>query len=479
MSTLFEETLNLSEFPSASFADWQTAAEATLKGKPLDRLTSRTPDGLNVEPIYQADNASFLPGAANDPGQFPYIRGAKATAAWETIENGEPALPAGGVRVEAAQVHENGGTAVQEVAFAWAEGLKALRELTSQGEAIDAAAGKIRFTFAAGGEFFVIMAKLRAARYGWARIVTACGGSAEAARMVAHARTAGWELSALDVHTNILRSTTAAYAAVLGGCDSLSVLPFDQVVREPDVLSRRLAVNTQRILREECLGEAVADPAGGSWFVESLTKEIAVAAWTEFQKGESPDVTSSAQTQHGEISRRRRVMVGVNQYANPTEKPLASTAKPVTARLGGVFEPLRSASWSYAERSGSAPKIFLLTMGSLKQHKARADFSRGFLEPGGFEVVYPEGFSSVAEAVAAAKSSGALAAVLCSTDDNYLELVPDVLGQMDGAMPVILAGYPAEHIEAFQNAGIADFIHLKADCGKFLAAWQQKLGVVS
>jgi methylmalonyl-CoA mutase len=283
----------------------------------------------------------------------------------------------------------------------------------------------------------------------------------------------------LDPHTNILRSTTAGYAAVLGGCDSLTVTPFDQVLREPDDFSRRIAVNTQHILREECLGEAVADPAGGSWFVENLTKEIAVNAWTEFQKTEAPDASSTANQQRGEMSKRRRIMVGVNQYANPTEKPLTSTKDTSESRLAGEFEALRSASWSYAQRTGSLPKIFLLTMGPLKQHKARADFSRGFLEPGGFEVIYPAGFATVAEAVTAAKSSRALAAVLCSTDETYPELVPSVLGELRGSLPLILAGHPTEHIEAFKAAGVADFIHLKADCGKFLAAWQQKLGVIS
>lgn len=479
MSALFEEKLNLSEFPAATYAEWQAAAEATLKGKPLNKLTTQTTDGLKVEPIYQADNAHLLPGAKNHPGQFPFIRGAKSSADWETVQDGEPELPEAGVRVNAAQVHEDGGTAVQEVTSAWVGGLKALRELESKGESIDAAAAKLRFTFAAGGEFFVVIAKLRAARYGWARIVTACGGSPEAARMVIHARTTAWEQSALDPHTNMLRSTAGAYAAVLGGCDSLTVAPFDEVFREPDKFSRRIALNTQHILREECLGDEVADPAGGSWFVENLTKDIADQAWREFQSAQAPEVAASASAQRAELSKRRRVMVGVNQYANPTEKPLASTKSTDASRLVVLFEALRAASWAYAEHTGATPKIFLMAMGSLKQHKARADFSRGFLEPGGFEVIYPASFVGAAEAASAAKASGALAAVLCSTDETYPELVPAVLAELQGSMPLILAGYPTEHVESFKAAGVADFIHLQADCGKFLAEWQKKLGVSS
>lgn len=477
MSTLFADKLDLSEFADASLAEWKVAAEAALKGKPLDKLTSRTPDGLAVEPIYQKHNAACLKGAENDPGVFPYIRSAKTNADWQTVQDGEPELPAGGVRIDASRVHEEGGTAVQEVAFAWARGLEALKDLESRGDDIDAAAGKIRFTLAAGGEFFVILAKLRAARYGWARIVTACSGSEAAARMVIHAVTARWEQSSLDAYNNMLRSTAAAYAAVLGGCDSLGVSPFDDIFRDPDDFSRRIALNTQRILREECYAADVFDPAGGSWFVETLTKEIAEAAWSEFQKGAKADAVASATVQRDTLSKRRRVMVGVNQYANATEKPLAAEGKRTAARLADGFEKLRSDAWGYAQKHGGAPKIFLLTMGPLKQHKARADFVRGFLEPGGFEVVYPSGFSSASEAVKAAVDSGALAAVLCSTDETYADLVPSVIAEMKSAMPVILAGYPPDHVEAFKAAGVADFIHIKADCGAFLSAWQKKLGV--
>lgn len=483
MTNLFAEKLDLAEFPAASLADWQAAAVETLKGKPLDKLTSRTPDGLVVEPIYQSDNHTALPGAKNDPGIFPYVRGARVGADWEAIE-GEPALPEGGRLVAAYEVHEAGGTAVQEVAWAWAEGLRLLRGLVESGEGIDSAAARLVFSFGAGGEFFVTIAKLRAARFGWARIVTAAGGSENAARMRIHARTSQWQQSALDPYTNILRSTASAYAAVLGGCDSLTVSPFDDIFREPDEISRRLALNTQRILREECHAAAVADPAGGSWFVENMTRETAEAAWKEFQTSESgssaPDcLAKSASAQRDTISKRRRVMVGVNQYANPTEKPLPSTKDTTAARLSRDFEQLRSTARAYADKNGGPPKIFLLTMGSLKQHKARADFIRGFFEPGGFDVIYPSGFKTAEDAVAAAKASGALAAVLCSTDETYPELVPAITAAAGSALPVILAGFPAEQVEAFKAAGVADFIHIKADCGAFLAAWQNKLGVAS
>jgi methylmalonyl-CoA mutase len=276
MAVLFEDKLDLSEFPSSSLADWRAAAEATLKGKPLADLTTKTRDGLSVEPIYTEENSELLFGGAASPGVFPFLRGGRASADWITIEEGEPPLPEGGVRVDASSRTAEGASA--EVALAWTKGLEVLRDLQAQGLSIDEAAGKIRFTFAASGEFFVTIAKFRAARHGWARIVSAAGGSADAARMVIHAVTTSHPAEGEDPHTNILRYTVSACAAVLGGCDSLTVLPFDGGKAE---FSRRLAVNTQRILREECLLAGVADAGGGSWFVESLTNEIAKDAWAQ------------------------------------------------------------------------------------------------------------------------------------------------------------------------------------------------------
>jgi len=281
MSDLFSEKLDLSEFPAASFDDWRSAAEAALKGASLGALTSHTQDGMTVEPIYLPENAIPLPGANRDPGVFPYVRGSWTLADWEIAQGGPGGLSPGGVRIDAAHVHAEGGSAADEVALAWREGLRALRALQAKGGTVDEAAAKIGFTLAAEGELFVLLAKLRAARYGWARLVTACGGSPDAARMDIHARGLRRERPGEESHTNIVRSTVSACAAVLGGCDSLAILPFEERGGEAGEPARRLALNTQRILREECHFADVADAAGGSWLVESLTRQIAEAAWKQ------------------------------------------------------------------------------------------------------------------------------------------------------------------------------------------------------
>lgn len=256
MGNLFEDKLDLADFPAASLAEWRAAAEVALKGKPLDSLNSKTTDGLVVEPIYTAENFAILPGAEADPGFFPYLRGGKASADWTTVEHGEPSLPEGGVRIDASS--QAGAGAATEVAFAWIHGLEALRSLQAAGRSIDEAAQKIRFSFAASGEFFVLTAKLRAARHGWARVVTALGGSPASARMMIHAVTVPSECEGEEPHANILRYTVAACAAVLGGCDSLTVLPFDGGKAE---FSRRLALTRSAFCaRSVCWPEWLMPP---------------------------------------------------------------------------------------------------------------------------------------------------------------------------------------------------------------------------
>lgn len=353
MSRLFEERLDLSEFPPSSLADWRAAAEASLKGKPLSGLESRTPDGLAVEPIYTVENSAALPGADADPGAFPYLRGGRATAGWATIEEGEPPLPDGGMRIDATA--QSGGAA-EEVSFAWTQGIAALRAMQADGVSLSEAAGRIRFTFSASGEFFVVMAKLRAARHGWARIVSALGGTPESARMVIHAVTTPAPREGEEPHTNVLRYTVGACAAALGGCDSLTVLPFDG---GQGALSRRLAVNTQRILREECLLAGVADAAGGSWFVESLTRQIADAAW-EKSRGTLGDVydTPAPAPHGGAAGTAAPAETMENIPVKPVYRPSDITTCPQSGFTAGLVPFLR----------GPYPTMYVVRPWTIRQY---------------------------------------------------------------------------------------------------------------
>ncbi len=536
------------------------AAFAAKSGLPLASLRG----GLNADPL-----GEWLIDGSLAADLTTVLHGLASLVSW--TRSHAPGLRAVAVRPQL--VHDAGGTPVQEMAHALACGTEYLRELTARGVSVEDAALSIRFVFSCGTDFFGEIAKLRAVRACWARVVTAAGGSPAAAAMVQHVRTSLWAQSRVDPHNNILRATIAAFAAGLAGCASQHVAPFDEVVRRSSPAARRLALNTQTILLEECHALRVADPAGGAWAVEDLTREMAEKAWSAFQNIEASgglgamirtgawqkEIETAAVRRLGSVARRRQTVTGVNKYADPTEQPLPSggdeeaaallrrraaelggarveaesddatgiigaladvTEKPPqevlpalihAARLGATlgeltralhgarhrsdpivrlpvrrageqFEGLREAVWSTVARGQRRPSVFLLNMGPLRQHKARADFARGFLEPGGFEVVYPAGFETVPAAVEAAMNSGAAAAVLCSTDETYPELVPAILAEFTarGAkLPVLLAGYPEESVERFRQLGVADFIHLRADCHAVLEKLQNETGIES
>ncbi len=469
----------LSEFAPASYEAWRKEAEASIKGAPFDKkLISKTYEGIDLQPIYRAEDTADIAHTASLPGFPPYVRGANASghrkngweicqeilfanprdfnsAAWADLNRGLTALNivvdqatrngvdpdnaapgevgVGGISIAtvkdledavkgvdlekvslfvrtgasalpfaamlAALVskqkkslaklkgciemdplgvlshegslpqslegayremhlltswaitaapqlqticihgrawHEAGGSAVQEIAYVIATGAEYLREMKARGLSVDDVAPRIRFSLSLGAQFFNEIAKLRAARLLWSRIVSALGGGAEAQKMTLHVRTSLWNKSVLDPFVNMLRTTSEAFSGVLGGCDSMHVGPFDEVARQPDDFSRRIARNTQIILKDECKLDQVIDPVGGSWFVEWLTDQIARKSWAEFQEVEKlggmfsameagyPQgaVAKTAEARRTSLSTRRDVMVGVNQYANTTEKPL-------------------------------------------------------------------------------------------------------------------------------------------------------------
>ncbi len=460
--------------------------------------------------------------------------------------------------------HDGGASTTQELAFALATAVDYIRALQNRGLDIDTIAPRIRFALSIGSNFFMEIARLRAARLLWAKIVMAFGGNAESQKMHIHARTSAWNQTVYDPHVNLLRTTTEAFSSVVGGCDSLHVSPFDELLGAPDEFSRRIARNTHIILREESHLNRTVDPAGGSWYVETLTDAVARQTWDLFQAVEKQggmaqalaagqpqrQVAETAAARAANIAKRKDVFVGTNMYPNIKETRLAATpvnsaalkaeratvlsavrasadiaarqaalgqlgstasvaaaiaAAAAGATLGEIaralrgsaqpgptinaicaqrgarpFEQLREAAEAYTARTGQRPQVFLATMGPLTQHKARADFATAFLGVGGFETIYPAGFDSPAAAAAAALASGAKAVVICSTDATYPDIVPTLVQALKQAQPdlsILLAGYPAEHVEAFKAAGIADFIHLNANCQALLSNLQKNMGV--
>ncbi len=292
---------------------------------------------LGSDPLGQLASAGQLPCSLSRA----YDEMAELTA-WAQIN--APKLDT--IVVDGSATHNGGGNAVQELAFALATGVEYLSAMQARGIDIDTTASHMRFVFALGGNFFMEVAKLRAARLLWSQIVAAFGGSDEAQKMTIHAQTARWNKTAIDPYVNMLRVTTEAFAGAVGGVGSMAVAPFDDVVRPADEFARRIARNTQLVLQSETNVGRVIDPAGGSWYVEQLTDQLARDAWSLFQDIEgqggmlaaleagSPQaqIAETAAKRTANLETRRDVLVGANMYPNLTEIPLEVVGTDAEAR---------------------------------------------------------------------------------------------------------------------------------------------------
>jgi methylmalonyl-CoA mutase len=562
MTTSPESGETLPHSKSATYADWRSAVELELKGVPIEKkLVTRTPEGIDVLPLYRREDAPVA-CPASVPGEAPYLRGTRSSdqqkVRWEArtqptvydfsplpslamtiasagrdaaavlpadpigslLGNGSLPLPlnssfddlAAGVREAetaglsartigiGAQIwHEAGANAVQELAFALATGAEYWRQLLDRGISPAQIAARTQLEFAVGNDLFMETAKLRAARVLWSKLAHAFGADAAAQKLFLAARTATWDKTVYDPHVNLLRVTIQTLSAVLGGADAIDARPFDEITGQPTELGERMSRNLHDILAEEFCFEHQIDPAGGSWYVEVLTDQLARRAWALFQEIEKQGgmtkaveagypqllVAKSAAEKQALVDTRRRPILGTTVQPNlreeprpePTLAPAAGTKrksvpKPIksfsalvaaaakrttlpTLRIAWTqkrdfgptvtalqpfrgaegFEAVRRAGDDFLTRTGRRAKVFLAKIGPPKQHKARGDFASAFFAVGGFEIDGKKSFATAEEAADAAVASGAAVAVLCSTDETYPELAPVFARRIKAAKP--------------------------------------------
>ena len=403
------------------------------------------------------------------------------------------------VNVSGATFSNAGSTIVEELAFSLAAGHDYLVKLTEMGLPIDLVARKIRFTFAVTSNYFMEIAKFRAARMLWANIVKGYNPEKECScKMFAHAVTSTWNQTAYDPYVNMLRGTTEAMSATLGGVHSLEVLPFDYAFEQPTEFSKRIARNVELLLKHESHFDQVIDPAGGSYYIENLTKNIAEQAWKLFLEVEDKGgyveaykagfiverVKASAAAKDKNIATRREILLGANQYPNFTEvADAAVSAETVTrnAAEGNVLTPYRGAMAFEAmrlgvDRSGKEPKAFMLTCGNLAMARARAQFSCNFFACAGIRVQDNTFFHSVEEGVAAALEAKADIVVVCASDDDYAEVAPKVKELLAGKAILVVAGAPACTPE-LEAQGINNFINVKSNVLETLKFYLKELGI--
>lgn len=468
-----------------------------------------------------------------------------------------------------------GAQAVQEVAYTFGMAVEYVRELLDRGLSIHDIAQSFYFGFNTGATFFIEIAKLRAARVVWANIMAAFGAEEEDRAMKIHARPALFTKTIFDPGVNMLRTTTEAFSAVVGGVDTYENTPYDETVRKGDAFSRRIARNLQIMLQEEFGMLRPIDPAGGSWALEALTKELTEKIWAEFQKVESlggmtkaleagypqEEIAKVLEKRFKNLDFRKDSAVGNNMYPNMTEilleprpedteglrktltdqanayradQDLAArvaalsalkTAKDAAlvdvamdafaagATMGEVreilstgegsqavtpvaphrwterFEDLRFTTEKFVKETGKNVEVFLANMGRIPQHKARADFSTSFLQVGEFNVHLNDGFQDDENMSAFDKCAQAAAefpydaAVICSTDATYPDIVPELAPKLKKALPegcvLFVAGaQPKDKEELYRAAGVDDFISVKSNCYETLRMLQKKKGMI-
>lgn len=396
---------------------------------------------------------------------------------------------------------DGGAYIFQELGYALAWGAQWMTALTDAGLSAEEVADRIKFNMGVSSNYFMELAKFRAARMLWAQIVEQYKpASVDAAKMHVHAATSKFNQTIYDAHVNLLRSQTEAMSAALAGVDSITVVPFDTPYKTPDAFSERIARNQQFLLKEESHLDKVVDPAGGSYYVETLTLSIAGEAWKLFldvvDKGgffaEVSDgniqkaVNESCEKRHTDVARRKEILLGTNQYPNINEKAADKIVAKAchcscgekTEGNGGLlmkraatdFEDLRLATEAAAKR----PKVFMLTIGNLAMRLARAQFSTNFFGCAGYEIIDNLGFETVEQGIDAALAKGADVVVLCSSDDEYATLAPEAFKYLDGRAEFVVAGAPA-CTDDLKAQGIENFVHVRCNVLETLQAFNAKL----
>jgi methylmalonyl-CoA mutase len=459
-------------------------ARGNLGADPLG-LLARTGQETGTD----ADTAEQLTAAADLAGrcarEFPGVRA---------------------LTVDALPYHDAGASAEQELGLALSTALAYLRQLTDSGLTASQAAGQLEFRYAAGADQFLTIAKLRAARRLWSRVAEVCGVDPAAAGQRQHAVTSAVMMTARDPWVNMLRTTIACLSAALGGADAITVLPFDSALGLPDQFARRIARNTQAILHDESSLARVIDPAGGSWYAEQLTDQLARGAWDWFQRIEraggqqaalGSGLIAGAIAQNWaersvDLAHRREPITGVSEFPNLGERPVVRDPAPSPpggglprVRRAEAFEALRARSDAVLAATGARPKMLLATLGPRAVHTARSSFAANLFQAGGIETPLSEaaggsqaagssktGQPDVQALTEAFTSSGAQAACICSSDALYAgygEAAAAALKKA-GARHVVLAGRPGDRLEAYQRAGVDDFVYLGCDAVAALIA---------
>ena len=477
-ATCPRHSLELAEILVAYFAEKGYVKEKVVGSIEFDPMAKMVMKGKDVTPILEI--APKLVEALKDYPNFRCIA------------------------VSSDALNNAGAYIVQELGYALAWGNEYLQQLTDAGVDVDLAAKSIKFNMGVSENYFMELAKFRAARLLWAQIVKQYEPKCDCAcKMIVNATTSTYNQTLFDSYVNLLRSQTEAMSAALGSVHSMVVTPFDAPYEQATDFSERIARNQQLIIKEESHFDRIVDPGAGSYYIEHLTDALAQEAWKIFLKVEEEggflaavkagtvqdDINATNVKRHGDAAKRKEFLLGTNQFPNFTEKSEGKKAVSAcccgkdhedcehpfkaieSTRLAADFEDLRI----HTEET-KVPTAFMLTIGNLAMRQARAQFSCNFLACAGYKVVDNLGFKTVEEGVDAALEAKADIVVICSSDDEYAEYAIPAFKYLDGRAMFVVAGAPA-CMEDLKAAGIENYIHVKCNVLETLKEYNQKLGI--
>lgn len=411
------------------------------------------------------------------------------------------------LHVDATIPHEAGASEGQELAYAASCLVAYLKAFESTGVSPSDAFAQISFTFATDDDIFTSLAKLRAARRMICRVGEASGVDKDTlATLHITARTSERMLAKRDPWTNILRTTVASAAAAFAGPEAITVHPFTWALGQPDVFARRIARNTQIVCQEESSLGRVVDPAGGSWYVEKLTDDLAELAWSKFQESEraggliaalkagtlQTEIAEVRTKRDADIAVRRQALTGVSEFPILGDDGVTAKPWPVTGaapskaditplashRLAEAYEALRDEADRLTNKNGKPPQIFLANIGRVVDHNARSTWIKNLLAAGGIEALTNDGFETADAAVQAYKDSGAMSACICSSDTLYADHAAETAKALKAADAdlVLMAGKPGDAEADYKNAGVDQFLYAGLNVTETLQDLLKKTG---
>ncbi len=406
--------------------------------------------------------------------------------------------------INAQLFHQSGASLTDELSFALSAAAQYIDEYTEAGIPLKDVLSGIMFNIAIGSSYFMEIAKFRAFRYLWGAFIEAYDSELSANNPVfIHGISSLRNKSIYDSYVNMLRTTTEAMTGVIGGCNEFTALPFDINYRQPDTFSERIARNIINILRGESYFDKVIDPAGGSYYVESLTDAIVKSVWNGFieleEKGGfltaidlvKEKIQKTSKERENLINSRKKIKVGINQYPDPAERML-DKLKPVvdlsslsplkTQRESFAFEALRMSYEDFIQKTNKEIRVYLLQIGNLAMRKARANFSANFFGCAGYKIIDAGGVKTVEEGVKKSFELKADIVVICSSDEEYETFGKEITSQLkskDEKLKVIIAGYPKNLIEQLEESGVDEFIHMKSNALEVLERFHMHYHIIS